>query len=49
MGAVDPKDMTASELMRWAANGEPYNGVDGNRWIYPTEKIKALVEGVTGE
>ena len=49
MGAVDPKDMTASELMRWAANGEPYNGVDGNRWIYPTEKIKALVEDVTGE
>lgn len=45
----DPKDMTASELLRWAANGEPYNGVDGNRWTYPTEKIKALVEDVTGE
>lgn len=45
----DPKDMTASELVRWAANGEPYNGVDGNRWTYPTEKIKALVEDVTGE
>lgn len=45
----DPKDMTASELLRWATNGEPYNGVDGNRWTYPTEKIKALVEDVTGE
>ena len=45
----DPKDMTASELVRWAANGEPYNGVDGNSWTYPTEKIKALVEDVTGE
>lgn len=45
----DPKDMTASELVRWAANGEPYNGVDGSRWTYPTEKIKALVEDVTGE
>lgn len=45
----DPKDMTASELLRWATNGEPYNGVDGNSWTYPTEKIKALVEDVTGE
>lgn len=45
----DPKDMTASELLRWAASGEPYNGVDGNRWTYPTAKIKALVEDVTGE
>lgn len=45
----DPKDMTASELLRWATNGEQYNGVDGNRWTYPTEKIKALVEDVTGE
>lgn len=45
----DPKDMTASELVRWAANGEPYNGVDGNSWTYPTEKIKALVEDVTGK
>lgn len=44
----DPKDMTASELLRWAENGEPYNGVDGNRWTYPTGKIKALVEEVTG-
>ena len=45
----DPKDMTASELLRWAANSEPYNGVDGNSWTYPTGKIKALVEDVTGE
>lgn len=45
----DPKDMTASELVRWAANGEPYNGADGNSWTYPTEKIKALVEDVTGK
>lgn len=45
----DPKDMTASELVRWATNGEPYNGVDGNIWTYPTAKIKALVEDVTGE
>lgn len=45
----DPKDMTASELLRWAANGEPYNGVDGSRWTYLTEKIKALVEDVTGK
>ena len=48
MGAVDPKDMTASELLRWATNGEPYNGVDGNSWTYPTGKIRALVEDVTG-
>lgn len=26
MGAVDLKDMTASELLRWAANGNPDNG-----------------------
>lgn len=45
----DPKDMTASELLRWATNGEPYNGVDGNSWTYPTGKIKAIVEDVTGE
>lgn len=45
----DPKDMTASELVRWATNGEPYNGVDGSRWTYLTEKIKALVEDVTGK
>ena len=45
----DPKDMTASEQLRWAANGEPYNGVDGNVWTYPTVKIKALAEAVTGE
>lgn len=45
----DPKDMTASELLRWATNGEPYNGVDGSRWTYLTEKIKALVEDVTGK
>ena len=49
MGAVDPKDMTASELLRWATSGEPYNGVDGNSWTYPTGKIRALVEDVTGE
>lgn len=45
----DPKDMTSSELLRWATNGEPYNGVDGNSWTYPTGKIRALVEDVTGE
>ena len=44
-----PEDMTAGELLRWATNGEPYNGVDGNSWTYPTEKIRALVEDVTGE
>lgn len=49
MTSKDPKDMTASELLRWAANGEPYNGVDGNSWTYPTGKIRALVEDVTGE
>ena len=49
MADKDPKDMTSSELLRWATNGEPYNGVDGSRWTYPTEKIKALVEDVTGE
>ena len=49
MGAVDPKDMTASELLRWATNGEPYYGVDGNSWTYSTGKIRALVEDVTGE
>lgn len=45
----DPKDMTVSEQLRWAANGEPYNGIDENIWTYPTGKIKALEEAVTGE
>lgn len=45
----DPKDMTVSEQLRWAANGEPYNGIDENIWTCPTGKIKALAEGVTGE
>ena len=45
----DPKDFTASEQLRWAANGEPYNGIDENIWTYPTGKIKALAEAVTGE
>lgn len=45
----DPKDMTASEQLRWAANGEPYNGIDENIWTCPTGKIKALAEAVTGE
>ena len=49
MTSKDPKDMTTSELLRWATNGEPYNGVDGNSWTYPTGKIRALVEDVTGE
>lgn len=45
----DPKEMTASEQLRWAANGEPYNGIDENIWTYPTGKIRALAEAVTGE
>ena len=45
----DPKDFTASEQLRWAANGEPYNGIDENIWTCPTGKIKALAEAVTGE
>lgn len=45
----DPKEMTASEQLRWAANGEPYNGIDENIWTYPTGKIMALEEAVTGE
>ncbi len=45
----DPKDMTVSEQLRWAANGEPYNGIDENIWTCPTGKIKALAEAVTGE
>nr|DAU21090.1 MAG TPA: hypothetical protein [Caudoviricetes sp.] len=45
----DPKDFTASEQLRWAANGEPYNGIDESIWTYPTGKIKALAEAVTGE
>ena len=45
----DPKDFTASEQLRWAANGEPYNGIDENIWTYPTGKIRALAEAVTGE
>lgn len=44
----DPKDMTVAELLRWAANGEPYNGIDENIWTCPTGKIKALAEAVTG-
>lgn len=49
MEQKDPKDMTASEQLRWAANGEPYNGIDENIWTCPTGKIKALAEAVTGE
>ena len=49
MEQKDPKDMTASEQLRWAANGEPYNGIDENIWTYPTGKIRALAEAVTGE
>lgn len=49
MAGKDPKDMTASEQLRWAANGEPYNGIDENIWTYPAGKIKALAEAVTGE
>lgn len=45
----DPRDMTVSEQLRWAANGEPYNGIDENIWTYPTGKIRALAEDVTGE
>lgn len=45
----DPKDMTVSEQLRWAANGEPYNGIDETIWTYPTGKIRALAEAVTGE
>lgn len=45
----DPKDMTVSEQLRWAANGEPYNGIDEKIWTYPTGKIRALAEAVTGE
>lgn len=45
----DPKDMTVSEQLRWAANGEPYNGIDESIWTYPTGKIRALAEAVTGE
>lgn len=45
----DPKDMTVSEQLRWAANGKPYNGIDENIWTYPTGKIRALEEAVTGE
>lgn len=49
MEQKNPKDMTASEQLRWAANGEPYNGIDENIWTYPTGKIRALAEAVTGE
>lgn len=49
MEQKDPKDMTVSEQLRWAANGEPYNGIDENIWTYPTGKIRALAEAVTGE
>lgn len=45
----DLKRITASEFLRWAANGEPYNGIDENIWTYPTGKIRALAEAVTGE
>ena len=46
MTGKDPKDMTASEQLRWAANGEPYNGIDENIWTCPTGKIKAPEEAV---
>lgn len=50
MGAVDPKDMTASELLRWAANDDEYiSPIDGNSWTTYSGKLKSFVEWESGD
>lgn len=50
MGAVDPKDMTASELLRWAANDDEYiSPIDGNSWTTCSGKLKSFVEWESGD
>ena len=43
MTGKDPKDMTASELLRWAANGEPYVDDDGGAWEHPLNKLRLFL------
>lgn len=46
----DPKDMTASELLRWAANDDEYiSPIDGNSWTTCIGKLKSFVEWESGD
>lgn len=46
----DTKDMTASELLRWAANGDEYiSPIDGNSWTTYSGKLKSFVEWESGD
>lgn len=46
----DPKDMTASELLRWAVNGDEYvNPINGESWETFTGKLKSFVEWESGD
>lgn len=46
----DPKDMTASELLRWAGNGDEFiSPIDGNSWTTYSGKLKSFVEWESGD
>ena len=46
----DPKDMTASELVRWAANNDEYiSPIDGNSWTTYIGKLKGFLEWESGD
>lgn len=50
MTGKDPKDMTASELLRWAANDDEYiSPIDGNSWTMYSGKLKSFVEWESGD
>lgn len=50
MTGKDPKDMTASELLRWAANDDEYiSPIDGNSWTMHSGKLKSFVEWESGD
>lgn len=50
MEQKDPKDMTASELVRWAGNGEEHiSPIDGNSWTAFSAKLKSVVEVEIGD
>lgn len=46
----DPKDMTASELLRWAANNDEYiSPINGDSWTTYSGKLKSFVELESGD
>lgn len=46
----DPKDMTASELLRWAANNDEYiSPINGDSWTTYSGKLKSFVEWESGD